>query len=78
MSDRIQKFIASLDEKTRSRLKERLLALKMDPLKMHDVKKMRGQGMDVYRLRMGKIRIIYQLKGDNVEIIDIDYRGHIY
>ena len=78
MPDAITKFIASLDERTRQRLKGRLLALKQDPYNAHDVKKMSGQGGHMYRLRVGKIRITYILKDTELEILDIDYRGNIY
>ena len=77
MSDRITKFISALDDKTRKRLRERLEELRMDPRAVHDIKKLQGRGNDVYRLRVGSIRIIYRLANDIVEVIDIDYRGHI-
>lgn len=78
MTDKIQKFIASLDAKTKERLKKKLIALKKDPLNMPGVKKLKAWGFDAYRIRVGKIRIIYTVKNRNVEIIDIDYRGNIY
>lgn len=79
MPDRITKFIKSLDKKTRSKLKQKLLALKRDPFSAKDVKKLKVSGnINAYRLRMGKIRIIYRMVNREVEIIDIDYRGNIY
>ncbi|MBI4268347.1 type II toxin-antitoxin system RelE/ParE family toxin [Candidatus Uhrbacteria bacterium] len=78
MSDKITKFVQSLDGKTRERLKKKLLELKCDPYAVSGVKKMNGKN-HTYRLRVGKIRIIYTLDSRNViEIIDIDYRGNIY
>ncbi|MDO8490168.1 MAG: type II toxin-antitoxin system RelE/ParE family toxin [bacterium] len=78
MADKIAKFIASLDPRIRQALKDKLLALQANPHVAKDVIKMRGlSGM--YRLRMGKIRIIFTIKkSSEVEIIDIDYRGNIY
>lgn len=67
MTDKITKFIDSLDSKTRRRLKEKLFFLKANPYKMLNVKRLDSWGENVYRLRVGKIRII-----------DIDYRGNIY
>lgn len=79
MPDRITKFIKSLDKKTRSKLRQKLLALKKDPFSAKDVKKLKVSGdINAYRLRMGKIRIIYKVVGGEVEVIDIDYRGNIY
>lgn len=79
MSDRIQKFIDSLDEKTRARLKQRLVRLREDPLgRSNDVKKLKGFSEDIYRLRVGDIRILYRLLDGGVEVVDIDYRGNVY
>lgn len=78
MPDRITKFIDSLNEKTRRQLKAKLLALKKSPFSTKGVKKMQG-GENIFRLRMGKIRIIYRIVSNNdIEVVDIDYRGNIY
>ncbi|MBI4272338.1 type II toxin-antitoxin system RelE/ParE family toxin [Candidatus Uhrbacteria bacterium] len=78
MSDRVTKFIESLEPKTREHLKKKLLSLKVDPYNSRDIKKLQGYPVATYRLRMGKIRIVYQIKEKVIEIIDIDYRGNIY
>jgi len=79
MPDRITKFIKSLDNKTKERLKNRLEALKKDPYKSsNDIKKLHGFKENCYRLRMGNIRIIYIINNSRIEIVDIDYRGNIY
>lgn len=78
MTDKIEKFTKSLDEKTKKRLKQKLQAIKKDPYNQKDVKKLQGLGKDIFRFRMGKIRIIYQIIGQEVIILDIDYRGNIY
>lgn len=78
MADKIAKFIASLSPKIRQALKDKLLALCTDPYATRNVIKMNGVS-ETYRLRIGKIRIVYIIKKDStVEIIDIDYRGDIY
>jgi mRNA interferase RelE/StbE len=77
MTDKIQKFLHSLDKKTKAKLEKRLAQLKKSPFKGNDIKKLKGYN-NLYRLRLGKIRIIYQIANTNVEIIDIDYRGNIY
>jgi mRNA-degrading endonuclease RelE of RelBE toxin-antitoxin system len=79
MPDKIAKFITSLDQKTKGRLKERLLKLKQNPFQnRQDIKKLSVRESNVYRLRMGKIRIIFKVIENEVDIIDIDYRGNIY
>jgi mRNA-degrading endonuclease RelE of RelBE toxin-antitoxin system len=79
MPEKILKFIRSLDKKTRERLKNRLEKLKHDPFgEGVDIKKLKGRGANVYRLRFGKIRIVYEIVEKEVVIVDIDYRGNIY
>ncbi len=77
MTDRISKFIASLDPKTRERLKAKLLMIKSDSFSTSNIKKLQNH-KNIYRFRLGKIRIIYTIVNNEVEIIDIDYRGNIY
>jgi len=79
MTDKIQKFMDSLDKKTRGRLKEKISALLKNPYEKHqDIKKIKNWGGGAYRFRMGKIRIIYRIVGNNISILAIDYRGNIY
>lgn len=79
MTDKIKKFFESQDAKTRERLKKKLAELKKNPFSGNNVKRMSGYGKNVFRLRVGTIRIIYLVNSDSVvEILDIDYRGNIY
>lgn len=78
MPDKITKFIQSLNENTKEKLKEKLIKLKENPFKMPGVKKLKGPWKGAYRLRMGDIRIIYKVKGSEIEVIDIDFRSNIY
>ena len=78
MSDKIQKFIDSLEETFRTLLKKKLAELREDPYRVKGVIKMKG-GADMYRLRIGKVRVVYIITKDKtIEVIDIDYRGNIY
>jgi mRNA interferase RelE/StbE len=45
-----------------------------------DIKKMRGEWKDFYRIRMGKIRILASMDFNNREayIDRIDFRGNVY
>ena len=78
MTSKLEKFINSLDKKTRKKLKDKLISLKKNPRKARNIKKLQGTKRELYRLRLGKIRIIYEIINKNIEIIDIDYRGNIY
>jgi len=78
MTDKVTKFINSLSTDLKRKLKEKLLLLKTNPYGMKDVKKLQTPENNLYRLRLGKIRIIYKLTDQEIEIVDIDYRGNIY
>lgn len=78
MPDKIAKFIASLDKKIQQRLKAKLQSIKNNPFEGHDLKKLTGVEEKIYRVRIGKIRIIYEVINKEVVILDIDYRGNIY
>ena len=47
-----------------------------------DVKRLKGSFQKFYRIRSGKIRILFELKDESIKIIaivnDIDFRGNIY
>jgi len=47
-----------------------------------DVKQLKGNFKNHYRVRMGKIRILFELENNEVKIIaivnDIDFRGDVY
>lgn len=78
MTDKIQKFINSLDQKRRLQLKQKLLDLKQNPFHAPHIKKLKGEFNGCWRLRLGDIRVIYRVDTGQVEIVDIDYRGNIY
>lgn len=68
------KNLEKFDIKTRKRLIESI-----DNIPQGDIKKMQGEKHPpVYRLRVGKYRIIYHIEGENIIIARIDTRGDIY
>lgn len=77
MSDKITKFLQSLDEKTKNRLKKKLLELKMNPEHYTGIKRIMGK-KNTFRIRIGNIRIIYTHTSQQITVIDIDYRKNIY
>ena len=47
-----------------------------------DVKQLKGDLQKYYRIRFGKIRILFELENDEIKIItivtDVDFRGDVY
>jgi mRNA interferase RelE/StbE len=73
----LEKFPKSI----RKRIEELVFILKENPLPYlkFDLVKMKGYE-NVYRIRIGKVRIIYRIDFKNkiIEILNADYRGRIY
>ncbi len=68
------KSLEKYDIKTRIRLIEAI-----DRIPQGDVKRLQGDKYPpVYRLRVGKYRIIYHFEEEKIIIVDIDTRGDIY
>ncbi len=69
------KTLTSYDVKTRTRLIKSI-----DAIPQGDVKKLQGDKYPpVYRLRVGKYRIIYHIeKEEEIIIVKIDTRGDVY
>ena len=71
-SKKAAKFLKKQDVPTRRRL---VAAISRLPLE-GDIKKL--QGTDGYRLRVGDFRVLFDVNGIIVDIIDIGNRGQIY
>lgn len=71
-SKKAVKFLKKQDKPTRIRLIEAIDKLPLDG----DIKKL--QGVDGYRLRVGDYRILFDVNGVIVDIIEIGNRGQIY
>ena len=85
-SKKSAKFLENLDDKNkeRARIKIRSLVLSLEeciiPFKELDIKKLKGEWKDFFRLRIGNIRIIFRInkEEDGLRIFEIDYRGGVY
>lgn len=66
------KFLKKQDKPTQKRLLEAISRLPIEG----DIKKM--QGTDGYRLRVGTFRVLFDVHGIVIDIIDIGNRGQIY
>ena len=75
------KFLAKLDKKSVSRIREAILGLTAVP-PVGDIKMMQGYSDGRKRLRVGSWRIIYKQVSEDVfeiiYVIDIGNRGGIY
>jgi len=76
------KFINAADKPTKARMKESVDGLEEVPPK-GDIKVMQSYHPTVYRLRVGKYRLVYEIitREENkpfIYIRDIDSRGDIY
>ena len=75
--DSIQKFLKKLSPKQRSVLLDILSDTLVGRLDGYDVKKLTNQD-DMYRVRIGQIRIIFRKTDEWIVIVNIDFRGSIY
>ncbi|MBQ8638836.1 MAG: type II toxin-antitoxin system RelE/ParE family toxin [Lachnospiraceae bacterium] len=71
-SKKAVKFLQKLDRPTQKRL---VTAISKLPL-VGDIKKL--QGVDGYRLRVGNFRVLFDVNGIIIDIIEIGNRGDIY
>lgn len=71
-SKKALRFLRKQDRPTQKRLASAIGKLPMEG----DIKKLRGK--DGYRLRVGNFRVIFDVNGIIVDIIDIGNRGRIY
>ena len=73
--DKIEKVLQKLSPAERKKVKDILLRLKKHDWEHLDLKKLKGRN-DIFRIRLGKIRIIYRVGNkDNVFILAIERRN---
>ena len=71
-SKKAVKFLKKQDKPTQKRLVNAISKLPLEG----DIKKL--QGTDGYRLRVGNFRVVFDVNGIIIDIIDIGNRGQIY
>jgi mRNA interferase RelE/StbE len=69
VTSRARKQLRKIDPQYHTRIKELLISLQSDPIpyKTHDIVKMEGK-VDTYRIRIGDIRIMYDINFHDKEI----------
>lgn len=75
--DQIEKFLRKIDKKLALKLMLVLLDIKAGSAQQYDLKKMKGFA-NLYRIRVGKIRIIFEKLDGGSKVIYIEYRGKAY
>lgn len=77
MSERFLKYIQKLSPKEQKLFFGILDDIEHLRLEMYDIKKLKGFH-DLYRLRKGKWRVLFQKQEHFGIVVDIDTRGNIY
>ncbi|KKQ71301.1 MAG: hypothetical protein UT33_C0010G0025 [Candidatus Peregrinibacteria bacterium GW2011_GWC2_39_14] len=75
--DKIQKFLLKLNATNRTTLLYVLSDIKILNLEGYDIKQLKGFH-SIFRLRKGKIRIIFRKDGNAGTLLDISYRKDSY
>jgi mRNA-degrading endonuclease RelE of RelBE toxin-antitoxin system len=74
MTDKISKELAKYTAKERGLVKDILTQLKSGDTKGLNITKLKGHS-DIFRLRKGRIRIIYQQRSTSTKILAIEKRS---
>ena len=74
MADKIRKLLAKLSAKEREIVKLLLLRIKLDDTDGLDIKQLKGHS-ELYRVRKGRIRIVYRKTSTEFLIVRIDRRN---
>jgi mRNA-degrading endonuclease RelE of RelBE toxin-antitoxin system len=74
MSDKIKKLLAKLSVQERELVKLLILRVKLDDTLGLNIKQLRGHP-DLFRVRKGRLRIVYRKTADSFLILRIDRRN---
>ena len=76
--DKIRKLLKKLSAEERARLENTLALLLSRKTSSLDIKKLKGVS-DVYQVRAGNLRIIFQKQGKEIQVLEISRRDeHTY
>lgn len=71
--DKIKKALNKLNFQEKQRIKEILLKINKNNFKDLDIKKLKGKN-DIFRVRKGKIRIIFYKIKDSIKVLTVERR----
>lgn len=81
------KFLDKIDERDKERIRLKIKGMVKEiemtgtiPFAKLNIKKLEGEWKGFFRMRSGKMRIIFNLdrKTDEMNIYEIDFRGNVY
>lgn len=72
--DKIEKVLQKLNRQERQKLKEILAKIKAGDLGALDLKKLKGRE-NVFRVRKGKMRVIFYKEGSIIKILSLERRN---
>ncbi|MCK5027398.1 MAG: hypothetical protein KAS07_03190 [Candidatus Pacebacteria bacterium] len=72
--DKLLKSLQKLTKKESEQIDKILAKIETDRTSGLNIKKLKGRN-DIYRARKGRLRIIYQKKGDNIILVMISRRN---
>lgn len=74
MADKIKKLLGKLSPKEREIVKLLIMRVKLDDIEGLDIKQLKGHS-DLFRVRKGRIRIVYRKTLSEFLIVRIDRRN---
>jgi mRNA-degrading endonuclease RelE of RelBE toxin-antitoxin system len=74
MPDKIKKALAKLSAKDREIVKLLILRIKLGDQLGLNISQLKGH-TDLYRVKKGRLRIVYRKNSDKLKIIKIDHRN---
>lgn len=74
MADKIKKLLAKLSPKERDIVKLLIMRIKLDDIEGLDIKQLKGHD-DLFRVRKGRLRIVYRKTPAEFLIVRIDRRN---
>lgn len=72
--DKIEKLLAKLSNKERKKIKETLVKLQKGTAAGLDIKKLKNR-TDVFRIRIGDLRVIYRTEKEQLVILAVSRRN---
>ena len=72
---RFLRRIKALDKEAQVRILREINVLKTNP---YAGKPLRGEWKSVHSLRIGNYRVLYQIKGNEIHLLVMGHRKHIY
>lgn len=74
------KYYAKLTPKLKYRVNEIIERLSENPYEVVDIKPLEGTNKETFRIRIGSLRLLYQVRNEELVIIVLDLgpRGDIY